>query len=250
MLISHKYKFIYFKSIKTASTSAFVFFASFCLSEEKVKNYKFELKTVNDYIGVYDEGCVGGTFISPKTKKLAFLHHLPAIDIKKFSDKIDTKIWDSYFKFTTIRNPWDLMVSLYFYRLNDSPQKEMKNGKKMKDLSFHEYVELLYHRKLYDNIETDGIEYYKIDENYLCDYHIRYERLMKDVKYVCEKCNIKNFNLNNFKKFRSDIKPKSIDYKSMYNNEETKKMVRFLYASDIEKFKYNFDNSKFNHYFF
>jgi hypothetical protein len=238
MLVSHKYKFIFLKSIKTASTSAFVFFAPYCLPQESLKNYKFEFQSQEDYVGVYNEGIIGKIFVDPETKEILFKKkHIIAENVKKIVDEIDGEIWKKYFKITIIRNPWDLMVSLYFQRLLDYPDQ-------MKNLNFYKFIKLLYDKK-----EVEGHLFYKIGENYPCDYHIRYERLMKDVRYVCEKCNIENFNLDNFKNFRSDVKPKNLDYRSMYNK-ETGKMVELLYASDIEKFKYTFNNSKFNHYFF
>ena len=94
MLVSHKYKFIFLKSIKTASTSAFVFFAPYCLPEQSLENYKFEYQSQEDYVGVYDEGIIGKTFLDHQTKQILFKRkHIIAENIKKIVDEIDDKIW-------------------------------------------------------------------------------------------------------------------------------------------------------------
>lgn len=229
MLVSHNYKFIFLKSIKTASTSAFVFFAPYCLPKNLIKNYKFEFSSQEKYVGNYKEGMVGKIDRNPKTNRIIFKKkHVVAANAKTILDNIDEKIWKNYFKFTIVRNPWDLMVSLYFHKLKYFPIE-------MKDVNFDNFIKSLYYKKY-----VEGYLFYKINEKYVCDYHIRYEHLYEGIKHVCKKANIIHYDLNNFKKFRSDSRPKGLNYKTMYKNKKTKKMVEELYESDIQKFKYVF----------
>jgi hypothetical protein len=41
-------------------------------------------------------------------------HHAPAYIVR---ERLGTKVWDAYFKFAFVRNPWDWFVSQHFYNL-------------------------------------------------------------------------------------------------------------------------------------
>ena len=84
MQISHTYKFMFFDSPKTASIST-----------------KRTLKKYVDILGVD----------AVDDKKSRYYHHVEnSVIQKEFVD-----IWDSYFKFCFVRNPWDKIVSHYFF---------------------------------------------------------------------------------------------------------------------------------------
>ena len=225
MLVCHKYKFIYLKSLKTASTSVFVFFTPYCISQEKLQEYKYELD--ENFHGVYEEGIVARNKKSPTM--LGKGRHVPAADVRMLLSEIDPAIWPNYFKFTTVRNPWDLCVSRYFYH---------KNYFKVKG-SFKEFIFNMYNifKKNKANV---SYPYYRINKKYVCDYYIKQENLIEGIKEVCERCGIKDYDLNKIPKMNTNFRPKNLHYSQMYNG-NLKDMVYTVYKDDIEKFNYKFE---------
>jgi len=197
MIISHKHKFIFLKVPKTASTSVEIFFEQFC--------------DENDIIG----------FRGSKEKKdrinPEWWNHMPAYLIKK---KIGNKIWDSYFKFCVIRNPWDFLVSLYFFRV--------KHNK----LDFNKW--------LVSNRWTPGYSsWFLIDDRFAVDYCIRFESLKEGLQSVCNKLGLK-CDINKLGHYKSKFRKDKRHY-SFYYNEESKKLVENAFRKEIDIFNYKFE---------
>ncbi len=139
MIISHKHKFIFIKTRKTAGTSIEIALSSICgeddiitpisFDDEKERkklkyrgpqNYKINIKKYSkrDFLE-----------FAIRRKRLCFYNHMPAEEIVKYIDK---KTWDNYFKFTFDRNPYDKIVSLFYYMKGDEKYKSilsfLKNG--------------------------------------------------------------------------------------------------------------------------
>lgn len=228
VLVSHRYKFIYISSFKTASSSTCSFFEKFCVSPEEQKNYvhKDEIDSVESEYGIR------GLRFNGKGK---WNNHTSLFEIK---DRLGEKIFVNYFKFTNIRNPWDRIVSEYFYHSKrDLPS----------DVSFEQYV--MNHCK----INRTGQLYTEVNEKngkrrYLCDFYIRYEHLKEDIISVCKLLGIPEEDYANIDdelpEFRTEYREHDRDgrkfHYSTYYNEKTRNKVAELYKDDIEKFGYVF----------
>ncbi len=57
-----------------------------------------------------------------KRKPKAFYNHIPCAEIK---ENVSQDIWESYYKFTVDRNPFDKVVSLYFWQGGDKKFKSV-----------------------------------------------------------------------------------------------------------------------------
>lgn len=144
MIISHKYKFIFIKNVKTAGTSIETYLRGFCgeddictpiadalgLSGEYEflgRNYKGIWNPISD-IFVTKGRILRKRKISHTLKMLLkrnkFYNHMPGILVR---NRISKNIWNNYFKFCVERNPWDKTFSHYCqftarnpgYSLND-----------------------------------------------------------------------------------------------------------------------------------
>jgi len=224
MLVSYKYKFIFFKTIKTASSSVFTFFTPYCLPSNH--EFKYENELNDNHLGFWKTGIVGNALsIRNETKR-----HVPCYKAKNILNKIDKKIWNNYFKFCVVRNPWDLCVSYFFYRKRDGINR---------DNSFEEMIE-----KLDDGINKINTrqDLYKLNGKYVCNFYIKFENLKNGLIKVCDICNIKDYDLNNLTNNKSNYRDRSIHYSNFYNN-KTKDKVASLYADDIKKFDYEFEKN-------
>jgi len=128
VLVSHRYKFIFIKVNRTASTTIESFLQKFCLSEEEEKNYKpteFNETIINEY------GIISTR--DPKKNNKGLRGHISLAELKlKFKNN-----FKDYKVITSIRNPFDMAVSSY--EVNKSISK--------KNISFSEGLKFFTDRK-------------------------------------------------------------------------------------------------------
>ena len=126
MIVSHQHRFIFIKTQKTAGTSIEMALSSICGAtdiisaispiDEKNRINHGSRSAQNFYIPFSSYSIKDFVRLILKRKRKKYYSHMSAAEIKK---ALPTKIWDSYFKFTIERNPFDKMVSLYFWRKGD-----------------------------------------------------------------------------------------------------------------------------------
>lgn len=136
---------------------------------------------------------------------------------------------NTYFKFGFSRNPWDRIVSLYFYRKNNLnnlnkytfEQYVTNLNKNVKMVKTHmdkmNQVEWFYHN-------GKPIDFIGRFENYAEDFEKVKEILGLDASLVLPQLNASK---------------KRQPYQEMYND-ETRKLVGEMYKQDIEYFNYKF----------
>ena len=99
MIISHKYKFIFVKTRKTAGTSMEVTLSKYCGPDDVLTE-----------INPPEEGHEPRNFWIDKDAGLKFYNHMPASEIKA---QVGDEIWKSYFKFCYERHPYVKSISLF-----------------------------------------------------------------------------------------------------------------------------------------
>ena len=208
MLVSHVKKFIYLKAHKVGGTSIEVLLEKFCRNDGKTPEHKSD-----EYVSEY--GIVGNRYHGKKTVGLYSNHTLPD-DLRK---KIGDDIYNSYFKICSIRNPYDLMVSLYHWRGNIEINK----------ISFQNFIKnnsndfaILNNKKFWNEPNT---------------FIIRYENLKEDLLTLSEKLDL-SLDINDLNHYKKSVREK--DYK-VYYNEESKKMITKIFSNEIEKFNYSYE---------
>lgn len=96
MIISHKHRFIFVKTFKTAGTSIEVFLSRHCGPSDVLTPILPHLEPHR-----------------PRNHE-GYFNHMPAAEIR---DRVGREIWQRYFKFCVERNPWDKTLS-YYHMMN------------------------------------------------------------------------------------------------------------------------------------
>jgi hypothetical protein len=214
VLVSHIYKFIYLKNYKVAGSSVESFFGQFCINKKNKKNYSFQDKQDER---ITQWGILG----SRGTGKVTIWNnHKSAKSIK---NDLGDELFHSYFKFCVVRNPYDLMVSSYFF----------EKTKNKFDYDFKSYC------KTFKTPPNPNVERMFIDDVEVCQYYIRYENLKNDIIFVLDKLGITDYDMNDLPNHKSNYNPRDRCYKSYYDN-ETKEIVERLFKLEIEMFGYEF----------
>ncbi len=214
MIISHKYKFIFIHIHKCAGTSITHALAPY-LGEDDI------------ILGCTDEG----EKLSELGRKSGGLHkHSSASDGK---DIFDNDIWKSYFKFTFVRNPWDILVSTYHWWLITPWIGEYKPADKIKALNdFEEYILSPHCRKrtCLDFITNNSGEL-------LIDFIGRHEQISPDFTTICRQLGLPDIPLQQLNMSRHG------QYQNYYNP-LTRELVGQWFQDDIETFSYAFNDEK------
>ncbi len=207
MLLSHNYKFIFIKTKKTAGTSIEISLSRYC-------NHPNDIITP---ISKEDEKIREKLGIVPKNfRGRKFRNHMTAEEIKQ---KIEPQQWKNFRKFCFVRNPWDALVSMYYYRLKrDNEQR-----------SFPAFVKSF---KRFNNYQ----QYTDREGNIIVDFIGKYENLLKDLNTVCRRLELPFDGW--LPKAKGDLREEN-SYQEFYN-EELKRFVSRRFKKEICYFNYKF----------
>jgi hypothetical protein len=170
MLISHRYRFIYLKTMKTASTSTEIYFEPACLPAGRSQEPQHATEQI-----VTDAGVIGARKLD--TNKSEWFNHMPAAAVR---EKVGQEIWSRYLKFCVIRNPFDRVVSWWWHRRDI---EEPGAGKLMDDLEIRRAFNSWVLRTTDMMMDRDK---YVIDGKLCVDRLLRYEHLQADIEELCQ----------------------------------------------------------------
>jgi len=149
--------------------------------------------------------------------------HEPASKVRK---AVGEKTWNSYFKFSFVRNPFDKIVSQYHFNRHKWGHKNS---------TFKEYVDAW---SKGDRISTfPQLNLHYIDEE--LDFIGRFENLQEDFNTVCDRIGIHRGIWRWRRRLPHANKTKHKHYTEYYDD-ETRQIVAERYAKDIEHFGYRF----------
>jgi hypothetical protein len=204
MIISHKHKFIFIKTVKTASTSIEVFLSPLCAPGDIVTPIEppVEGHQPRNYEG--------------------FRNHIPATLIK---ERVPPEVWETYFKFCVERNPWDKVLSHY----------HMHAARKAGDLSLDQYLANGKFPINYPRYTDDS------GATIIVDRVVYYEKLYVDLADVFAQLKLPfsgTLGVRAKSEFRNDRAP----YQSVFN-EAQRKIVEAAFAREISLHGYRFESA-------
>lgn len=227
MILSHTHKFIFLKTIKVGGTSLEIALSKFCgendiltkirPNDEQMRsnfgfrgaqNYRRPFVSIPGFGDIYLRG----------RRKTNFYGHMPATRVRSL---VEPDIWDSYFKFSVIRNPYDVIISLYYWNVHIG----------LTNLEFQDWVV----RNCKSQIINASIFYSK--GRTLVDFLVRYEHLEEDLTYVTEKLQLSEniFPVMNGISSKTGIRLENSKPERMFANFELgKKLVEEKFALEFK----------------
>lgn len=197
MIVSHKHKFIFVKTFKTAGSS--------------IENYLQKYLGTNDILrgSEYDKTV---SLNAPSKGR-----HKSAQIIKNMYPNE----WNSYFKFSIDRNPWDVAVSWFYW---------MKHAGRIQDYTFDDWLK----QANYDGFKNWNR--YTIDNKVAVDKVLKYENLIDEMQNIPVPYNGELETIF-LKKGHRPTK----DYK-IYYTDTTRKLIENNFAETISMFGYSYED--------
>ena len=236
MLISHRKHFIFTKTVKTAGTSVESYFEQYCMPSGEWQ----ESHARDEYVS--EAGIIGYRGENPTGAK--WYNHMSASKMRKL---VGQAIWNRYFKFTVVRNPYDKLISgFYFFerrKQNYTAKRQLRafitqimdRGSPIDRVRGETEIERFrcWLRKGGRIIDRDK---YLIEGQECVDYFIRFENLHEGMKHVCERLSVP-FELSRVPQFKKTIRSHRIPIRDYYDH-ATRLIVQEMYAWELERFAY------------
>jgi len=210
LIISHKHKFIFFAVPKTATHAI----------REALREHTDE----NDW----EQQVLFGQQYLP-IPELASIGH-GHISVTQLRPHISNEIWDTYFKFGFVRNPFDRFVSTCFFLNRKNPGFKNNAAALMKRaLTFERFRQRILVKPYSELLTGDNGEV-------AVDFVGRYEDLQQSFDTVFERLNLPSANLP-----RKNVSEHAAY--AEYYDDELKQAVGNFYEKDLRMFNYDFQSA-------
>lgn len=231
MIISHKHKFIFIKTRKTAGTSIEIALSQFCAAEDVITTLNSEDEDIRCALGFRGPQNYSIPF---KYRHLAsytardwlkvFLNRKPHPHIQRHADArfaqalLGPEIWSRYYKFCFERNPFDRAISRYYWQTRAQQAKP----------DINEYIQS---NEVY---MLSNWSKYTINNQIVVDFVGRYEALSEGLHTIAEKLGLSAISLPTAK---ADIRQNRQHY-SQVLTEGSKAHIEKLCANELRTFGY------------
>lgn len=147
--------------------------------------------------------------------------HIKAAELKQ---RVPDKVFDEYYKFGFVRNPWDWQVSLFEYMRQDHRHFQHELALSFKD--FDEYLDW----RVNEDLHLQKSFFYDNDNNMIMSKIYKFEELDDAVKDLNETLDLAIEMPHKNKSSRKKTKD--------YYNDKNSKLIEEAFAEDIRLFDY------------
>ncbi len=213
MIASHSHRFIFLKTRKTAGTSVEIALSKVCGPDDIVTEISPEDEKLRRAAG----GLAPQNFDSPPQSRKAYNH----MSAKATRELVGEQSWADYFTFAIERNPWDAVVSLYFWKYKDRPELP----------DFDQYVNEIWIEQLSNNRRL-----YRIRGKMVLDRVLRYENLDAELAEVWTQLGLPG--APDLPRAKGNARPAG-HYRELYTP-ASRDRVAEVFADTIDVFGYEF----------
>ena len=228
MIISHKHKFIFIKTNKTAGTSIELALSKFCGPDDIITPFNPEDEELRRCLGLpgpqnyrpslWPLDVLGDIERKPYEKEeFQFYNHISSREIIEFIGKNN---WHNYYTFCFERNPWDRVISHYYWFHKSEPRPSIQKFLRSKAPMI---------------LKTWGYKNYTIDDDIVVDKVCKYEHINDELETIRKLIGIpQQLELPWAKsKFRKDKR----SYREVFN-EDDRKYIAELFREEISLLGY------------
>ena len=255
-IISHRHKFIFVCPRKVATTSILASLAPRCAAADVIVGdpWTVSVPEVDDDEFRMPQSRNAHLFPGIAGLRGGQRHLLPAT----IRQTVEAGVWDDYFKFTVVRNPWDWFVSMYCWKVRGDWPRYRQGGGGVGHRSLRGFlrthyrlyrswpnyalgrhrrnVEMILKRGWFARFMSDLPGFYFLDGQRYADYYIRFEHLQRDYDEVCRRLQLPRQRLPRTK---SRLREGGDDYRDYYTDWSRAHVAREL-APIIAAFGYRF----------
>lgn len=239
MIVSHARKVIFIKTHKTGGSSLEVALSKFCAPGDILTPLQPDeeaLRRETAGIGAQNYGkpfrrySLGemARYLKRRLIVRRFYEHMPAFEARRM---LGEEIWQSYYKFTLVRDPFDRAVSRYFYTKkyeDDHGQFELWDRS-----SFDQF--LRYRAQLIN----ENWRMYTVKDDLLVDFVVKYEDMEAGLGIVSDRIGLP-VNLHDAMRtirVKSDARPRDRSNLELIGDGQ-RQAIACLCAKEIEMFGY------------
>ena len=195
MILSHRNKFIFLKTSKTAGSSIEAFLRQFCEPGDIIT----PLLTPGEEEEIQSTGICGpmgdteirGTVPLADQEKIKLgdqkairrfcvVSHSPAIRVKQY---VGESIWDSYFKFCVVRHPLERTMSQYFWKAHTKGWHDARTD-------FTKRFDFFLASKQFHQLIRKGTGVYLHNGKVMVDYIGKYENLTESLGHAMSRVGV------------------------------------------------------------
>ena len=230
MILSVQRKFIFLKTTKTAGTSFEIALSKYASPEDTLTPITPEdedTRRALGYAGPQNYLASPGLLqkLGLMRAKPKFYNHVHASVIRR---NLGYEIFDSYLKLAVVRNPFDMVVSRYFWTHRNEPR--------LTDAHFREWL-LSRPKSLYENYKITHIDGVSV-----LDLVIRFEQFEEDVGNFARRVGLPETLYEEFKaiKAKGGSRPKRATTHEMFKSfDGGKNVVAEIFAEDLATYGYD-----------
>ena len=216
MIVSHEHRFIFLKTRKTAGTSVEIALSRICGPQDIIT----PITETDEQLRKAQGGRPPQHYTAPPLE-MEGRPHLPASAVRRI---VGTDVWESYFKFTIERNPWDAVVSLYYWRIRDN----------LTPVSFEDFVNS-------DDVPRwadKNARIYRLQGKVVVDELCRFESLNRDLDGIWSSLGLPG--APELPRAKGEHRPREARYPTMYTP-ATAQRVGDIFAEMAAEFGYGFE---------
>jgi hypothetical protein len=228
MILSHRHRFIFLKTAKTAGTSVEIALSRFAGPDDVITPISRDDEQLRQ-----DCGGLGpqNYRLPPQRRHLrriagsllrgrwpCYYNHMSAAEVRKYAGE---DVWGSYFRFCIERNPFDRVVSLYWWCHRREPRPTLSDFLRSPQL---------------DLLTQRGIELYTDSAGrVLVDQVLRYEHLEADLEIVCQRLGLPES--LRLPRAKSGHRPRQQSWREVFNAAD-RRLVERKFEREMELFDY------------